>query len=183
MSDTVENSEATEVVEETEATEVAEVETPAETPTVEVVHEEEPKEEAEAAEGEPQVEEEDFSGKYEAVKSELDALTSRLAEAEAKATEGESFRTELESLKTSAAARELALTKQVVGIRHGLPADLIDRLTGDDEAALTEDAKKLAGFVRNSSADLGTGGLDPSKDAFDAKALAAQYRKTMHGGR
>lgn len=38
--------------------------------------------------------------------------------------------------------------KTRIALKHGLPIDLVDRLAGDDEASITADAEKLAGFVR-----------------------------------
>ncbi|MBO0478731.1 DUF4355 domain-containing protein [Vagococcus fluvialis] len=38
--------------------------------------------------------------------------------------------------------------KTKIALKHGLPIDLVDRLTGDDEASITADAEKLAGFVK-----------------------------------
>lgn len=38
--------------------------------------------------------------------------------------------------------------KTRIALKHGLPIDLADRLTGDDEASITADAEKLAGFVK-----------------------------------
>lgn len=38
--------------------------------------------------------------------------------------------------------------KTKIALQHGLPIDLVDRLTGDDEASITADAEKLAGFVK-----------------------------------
>lgn len=38
--------------------------------------------------------------------------------------------------------------KTKIALQHGLPIDLVDRLTGDDEASITADVEKLAGFVK-----------------------------------
>ena len=45
------------------------------------------------------------------------------------------------------AEMKLKALKTKVAMDAGLPADLADRLTGDDEDALKADAEKLASFV------------------------------------
>ena len=38
--------------------------------------------------------------------------------------------------------------KTKIALQHGLPLDLVERLVGDDEASITADAEKLAGFTK-----------------------------------
>jgi hypothetical protein len=53
------------------------------------------------------------------------------------------------------ATRALLVTR--VGLKHGLPVDMHDRLIGDDEAALEADAKKLAKLVVGAGSGAGEG--------------------------
>lgn len=46
-------------------------------------------------------------------------------------------------------ASTMGLTRMRVGVEAGLPVGVIDRLQGDDEAAIKADAEKLAEFVKS----------------------------------
>lgn len=101
--------------------------------------------------------------------SDYDQLKARVAELE---TENGGLRAALDESKTKyeGEAQKIAeLEKQVVGyetaqlrqrvaIDFGLPLDLADRLTGDDEAGLRSDAERLAGYFKQSEP------LPPFKD-------------------
>lgn len=54
---------------------------------------------------------------------------------------------ELNDLKSELADRDLNDLKRSVATKHGIPDDLVDRLHGDTEETLTEDALKLAKLV------------------------------------
>lgn len=52
--------------------------------------------------------------------------------------------TELETERTQRRATELLMLKRDIGSKFGLPTALVDRLQGEDEEAITADAKALS---------------------------------------
>ncbi|GEB50440.1 hypothetical protein [Streptomyces cacaoi] len=121
---------------------------------------------------------EDYKARYEALRAEFEELEKKQAELTDQADSAEKVKAELEAANGRVQAVEKQLLRQTVGARYRLPAELVARLSGDDEGAIEEDAKKLAtllGAPRKSS--VGKGGLDPTERAFDAKAFVQQYRK------
>ncbi len=54
---------------------------------------------------------------------------------------------ELSDIRKQLADRDLSDLKRSVATKHGIPDDLMDRLHGDTEETLTEDALKLAKLV------------------------------------
>lgn len=113
--------------------------------------------------------------------SDYDQLKVRVAELE---TENGGLRAALDESKTKyegevqktadlekqVAGYETAQLRQRVAIDFGLPLDLADRLTGDDEAGLRSDAERLAGYFKQAEP------LPPFKDleptTVDAKDAA-----------
>ena len=76
--------------------------------------------------------------------SEIEALKAKITDFEgAKKANEESFN----SMQKELSELKLKALKTNVAIEAGLPADLADRLTGEDEEALKADAEKLAPFV------------------------------------
>jgi hypothetical protein len=97
----------------------------------------------------------------DAQKSEAEKLAERASTAEARASEAE---------------KQLARFR--VATKHNLPAELADRLQGDDEAALEEDAKRLATLV-SPAGDLGgrRGGSVGGHGSGSADDINAQIRR------
>lgn len=76
--------------------------------------------------------------------SEIEALKAKITDFEgAKKANDESFN----SMQKELSELKLKALKTNVAIEAGLPADLADRLTGEDEETLKADAEKLASFV------------------------------------
>lgn len=76
--------------------------------------------------------------------SEIEALKAKITDFEgAKKANEESFN----SMQKELSELKLKALKTNVAIEAGLPADLADRLTGEDEETLKADAEKLASFV------------------------------------
>lgn len=107
-----------------------------------------------------------------------DAGKSELEKAQATA---ESASAEVAQLQSEIKSRELQLLKQSIGIETGLPANLIDRLQGDDEEALRADAKSLADFIPDTSqspfpkADPSQGAKETSVGGTTADKFAAAF--------
>ena len=79
----------------------------------------------------------DFEGQAKKLNEQLAAANEQLA---AKTNE-------VSELTARAAHAEGALLKQKIAHANGVPIELAERLSGDDEAAITEDAKLFASFM------------------------------------
>ena len=76
--------------------------------------------------------------------SEIEALKAKITDFESeKKTSDESYH----AMEKELSELKLKALKTRVAMDAGLPADLADRLTGDDEETLKADAEKLASFV------------------------------------
>lgn len=60
--------------------------------------------------------------------------------------------TELETERTQRRATELTMLKRDIGAKFALPAALVDRLQGEDEDAITADAKALSQAIPKAQA-------------------------------
>jgi hypothetical protein len=87
----------------------------------------------------------------------------------------------VEELRTELATEARNLLVENVALKHNLPPELAERLTGNTRDELEADAKKLTKFAVKvgSSADDLRGGLDPSDEEgeFDPVAIAKAHRK------
>ncbi|MGW2478591.1 hypothetical protein ACWCWQ_01975 [Streptomyces sp. NPDC001571] len=123
---------------------------------------------------------EDFKGQYEALKAEFESLKAKYSETADRADSADRFKEELAAATGRVAEVERRLLRQKVGTEFGIPAALIDRLSGDDYEAMALDAKQLSAFVGAPSGGLGKGGLDPNEVAFDAKKFVARERSKLY---
>ena len=115
-------------------------------------------------------------GRLKKLRSDLDAKTRRIAELEkAEADRQREEMSELDRLKADVAARDTELAelkaaalRSSIAAKAGLSADLAERLRGNTEDELREDAEKLAALVPGkqqppAADDAGIGGKnDPS---------------------
>ncbi|WP_231156506.1 hypothetical protein [Streptomyces sp. CNZ748] len=99
------------------------------------------------------------------------------AELEAARAEAETMRTALDAAKARAKAAELALERERVGRRHGLPDELVPFLRGETAEALEAEAKTLAKYAAGTRSGLGTGGLDPN-DTQTGGSISRILRKS-----
>lgn len=88
---------------------------------------------------------EDIKRENAKLKTEINTLKTTLEESNKKI---ESYDKDISELNKKIAGYETANLKTKIGLQHGLPYDLIDRLVGEDEEIITEDAKKLAELVK-----------------------------------
>jgi chromosome segregation ATPase len=98
-----------------------------------------------------------------AIKAQYETATARLAELEAQTTE----------LASTVTEKDKAIARLNVGIDKGLPKNLIARLQGDDEEALTADAEALLEFLPT----------DTKQTLFPPKADPSQGAKGETGTR
>lgn len=77
-------------------------------------------------------------------------------------------KTTVEDLQAKVRQYETASVKTKIAHEVGLPYQLADKLSGDDEDAIREDAKKMAEFIKRPAAPLG--GMEPTQDKKDPVA-------------
>ena len=91
---------------------------------------------------------------YDSLREENLNLKTQLGEVnhalESSKKEIEGFNDQLNELTGKVSQYEMAQMKTTIALKNGIPYDLADRLNGTDEAALTEDAKRLASFIGQS---------------------------------
>lgn len=92
---------------------------------------------------------------YDSLREENLNLKTQLGEVnhalESSKKEVEGFNDQLNELTGKVSQYEMAQMKTTIALKNGIPYDLADRLNGTDEAALTEDAKRLASFIGQST--------------------------------
>ena len=90
---------------------------------------------------------------YEALKEENSKLQTELEQKNQFIEENKketSMRTEdYENLEKELSSLKLQQLKQKIAINNGIPLDLANRLSGEDEETLLEDAKTLSGFINS----------------------------------
>ena len=93
----------------------------------------------------------------------------------------EEFQAAVEDFTQKLQAAQGEALRERVGRQFGLPDVLVARLQGDDEAALTEDAKAMQALLKQpvppAPKNPPSGGLTPGSQAEDPKALAARIRQ------
>ena len=119
----------------------------------------------------------DFKAKAEKYDADIGAKNQRIAELEGEKTTSAARITELEG---KIREYETASVKTRIAREAGLPAELADRLSGADEAAMRTDAESLAKLIRSQNVapmykPTGEGGND-SRDAA-LKDLLKQVRQ------
>lgn len=79
-----------------------------------------------------------------AKETEIGTLKAKITDLEAeKKTSGESFN----SMQKELSAVKLSALKQRIAIDAGIPLEMADRLNGEDEESIKEDAEKVKGFI------------------------------------
>ena len=123
---------------------------------------------------------------YDSLKDKANAYEKQIADLSEQLKSGESklaeFTTEKEGLEAKIKEYETASIKMKIALETGLPHQLAEKLTGDDEEAIRADAKKMAEFVAKPTAPIGSAepdrtGEDPTGSAlFDmARQLGKEY--------
>lgn len=78
-----------------------------------------------------------------AKETEIGTLKAKITEMEAeKKTSGESY----QSMQKELSQVKLSVLKQRIAIDAGIPLEMADRLNGEDEESIKEDAEKVKGF-------------------------------------
>lgn len=112
-------------------------------------------------------------------KTRADDAEKRLADLEQQISD---ITSKLQDAEDQKSAASLAVLRMRVGRKHGLPDELVDRLQGNDEAAIEEDAQRLAAVARTDGtrnplgAGHGSAASNPSGDAMTpAQRMSRAY--------
>ena len=109
---------------------------------------------------------EEVHADYDKVKAANASLEQQVADLtkQLKETDGAlaGSKTTVEELTAKVKSYEVASVKTKIAHELGIPYQLADKLTGDDEEAIREDAKRMAEFVRKPAAPIG--GAEPVSD-------------------
>ena len=107
---------------------------------------------------------------YETLKSDNASLTQQITTLTQTIEEGKTKQktseTQIEELTRKVKSYETSAMRVKIALQNGIPYDLADRLIGDDEAAITADAKNLSSLMgkQKSAPPLKNPEQDPGKD-------------------
>jgi hypothetical protein len=85
---------------------------------------------------------------YEELKAQIATLEADNTAFQATIEESKSWEQEKADYEKQISDYKTAQLKQSIALKAGLPLDLADRLTGDDEESLKADAERLSGFIK-----------------------------------
>lgn len=118
---------------------------------------------------------------YDSLKDKASAYEKQIADLSEQLKSGESklaeFTTEKEGLEAKIKEYETASIKTKIALETGLPHQLAEKLTGDDEEAIRADAKKMAEFVAKPTAPIGSAEPDRTDDDSTGSALFDMARQ------
>lgn len=115
------------------------------------------------------------AGEYDELKKKADGYEATIADYK-KAVDGDDktpgYKKQLEELKGKVKGYETSSVKMRIAHENGIPYELAERLSGDDEEAIKKDAESMAKFLKASGrrAPLAStepeGGLDEKREAM-----------------
>ena len=120
---------------------------------------------------------EDLKTKASTYEKQIADLSEQIKGGETKQAE---FTKQIEELTGKVHQYETASVKTKIALETGLPYQLADKLSGDDEDAIRADAKRMAEFVKKPAAPIGAMEPDGSNEDPSNVALmnmARQLRK------
>lgn len=113
---------------------------------------------------------------YEQIKSDSASWKEKFEKASGQLTEKNA---EVDKLNAQVKANETANTRAKVARDLGIPYDMADRIKGETEEEMKEDAKILAGFVKSSQGVPPLGDPEPPIDQDDKSAGLREMLKTL----
>lgn len=123
---------------------------------------------------------------YDELKSKISTLETENAAFQASIEEtGESSKAweqEKADLTAKIAGYETAQLKQKVAIQAGLPIDLADRLTGNDEETLKADAERFSSFIKPKIPTPPLKSVEPNLKEDENKELKSMLKALTHKG-
>ena len=115
------------------------------------------------------------AGEYDELKKKADGYEATIADYK-KAVDGDDktlgYKKQLEELKGKVKGYETSSVKMRIAHENGIPYELAERLSGDDEEAIKKDAESMAKFLKSSGrrAPLAStepeGGVDEKREAM-----------------
>ena len=121
----------------------------------------------------------DLKTKAEAYEKQIAELSEQIKGSETKQADSAK---QIEDLTGKVHQYEMASVKTKIALETGLPYQLADKLSGDDEDAIRADAKRMAEFVARPAAPMGSmepdeASADPGKTALlnMARQLGKEY--------
>lgn len=88
---------------------------------------------------------------YDELKTKIASLEADNTAYQATIEESKSWEQEKADYEKQISGYKTAQLKQSIAIKAGLPLDLADRLSGDDEESLKADAERFSGFIKPST--------------------------------
>ncbi|MCT1181745.1 DUF4355 domain-containing protein [Lactococcus lactis] len=85
---------------------------------------------------------------YDELKTKIAALEADNTAYQAAVEESKSWEQEKADYEKQISGYKITQLKQSIAIKAGLPLDLADRLSGDDEESLKADAERFSGFIK-----------------------------------
>lgn len=113
---------------------------------------------------------------YDQLKSDAESWKGKYETASGQLTERSA---EVDKLSAQVKANEKANTRTKVARELGIPYDMADRIKGETEAEMKEDAKILAGFVKSSQQAPPLGDPEPPIEQDDKNAGLKEMLKTL----
>ncbi len=117
---------------------------------------------------------EDLKTKAQTYEKQIADLSEQIKGGETKQAE---FTKQIEELTGKVHQYETASVKTKIALETGLPYQLADKLSGDDEDAIRADAKRMAEFVKKPAAPMGSMEPDGSNDNPKDVALMNMARQ------
>lgn len=118
---------------------------------------------------------------YDDLKTKADTYEQQIADLNEQLKGNESkqaeFTKQIEDLTGKVRQYEIGSVKTKVALEVGLPYQLAEKLSGDDEEAIRADAKKMAEFITKPSAPIGAVEPNGSKDDPNDVALLNMARQ------
>ena len=116
----------------------------------------------------------DLKTKAQTYEKQIADLSEQIKGGETKQAE---FTKQIEELTGKVHQYETASVKTKIALETGLPYQLADKLSGDDEDAIRADAKRMAEFVKKPAAPMGSMEPDGSNDNPKDVALMNMARQ------
>ncbi|HAV94931.1 DUF4355 domain-containing protein [uncultured Lactococcus sp.] len=114
---------------------------------------------------------------YDELKTKIAALEADNTAYQATIEEAKSWEQEKADYEKQISSYKTTQLKQSIAIKAGLPLDLADRLSGDDEESLKADAERFSGFIKPQTPPAPLKDVEPNLG--DGKDGA--YRKLVEG--
>ena len=87
--------------------------------------------------------------KHEALRTENEELKAKISDLNSQVEASKPLKSQVEELTGKVKSHEMRELKIKSALKHGLPYSLAERISGDDEKSIDEDAKTLAEYFKS----------------------------------